>query len=76
MQVNDQNQLKSAYNSDKKAYNQALSAIKEDHSQATEELIDARNKIAQLEWEKKTLLTDIDFYKDRLQSVERNYESK
>lgn len=53
-----------------------MSALK-DNSQTIQEQLDQANQwISLLEKEKKQLYLDIDFYKERLSSAERNYESK
>ena len=74
--VNHSVNIQSAYNSDKQAYNKAMSALKDNSQTIQEQLDQANQRISLLEKEKKQLYLDIDFYKERLSSAERNYESK
>ena len=53
-----------------------MSALKDNSQTIQEQLDQANQRISLLEKEKKQLYLDIDFYKERLSSAERNYESK
>ncbi len=73
--LSDIDHIKSAYNSDKRAYNEALTDykgandnLKHEHSE-----IDARLHL--VEKEREQLKSDVSFYKERLTTLEQNYEA-
>lgn len=67
--------VKSAYNSDKRAYSEALSNMKSSNTTLQDEFEQVSAKLKLVEKEKSQLIQDIEFYKERIHSMEINLET-
>ena len=67
--------VKSAYNSDKRAYSEALTNLKSTNDTLQEEFELVSSKLRIVEKEKQQLVQDIDFKNERIQLMERNFDS-
>lgn len=67
--------MKSAYNSDKWAYSEALTNMKSSNNTLQEEFELVSAKLKLIEKEKSQLTQDIEFYKEWINAMERNLET-
>ncbi len=74
-QLGDTEHLKSAYNSDKQAFSQHAQGLKEANDTLREEHERIKARLHLVEKERGILTNDVEFYKERLSTLERNYEA-
>lgn len=67
--------VRMAHTSDKEAFHESLKQMKDTNNTLRDEHEKSIVRIRMLEKERDQLQSDVDFYKERVQNLERNYES-